>query len=307
MEIEVPLVLFTFFTCLASGIFFMQGVLTLLGKGKEHQLTMLIASLVALAIGGISVFFHLQHPLRMLNGFGHITSGITIELIFIVIFAVVLVLYFLMMRRSEEGVAPKWCAVLAVVISLALPFAMGDSYLMPSIPVWDTYMLPVYYVVDSIFFGAVATAIIMVVRKADADILKLVGFVLVVGAVVTVLVNILYAIFITTMGDEYSSSISYYFDPTLPDVAMRDTSYYIDAILYGFLAPWFWLGVVVVGCLVPAVFGFALWKGSLAEKLSSGQTLAAAIGVAVCTAFGGFVWRVLLYVVAVNALIQFQL
>ena len=43
----------------------------------------------------------------MLNGFGHITSGITIELIFVIVFAIAVVLYFLMMRRSEEGVAPS--------------------------------------------------------------------------------------------------------------------------------------------------------------------------------------------------------
>jgi anaerobic dimethyl sulfoxide reductase subunit C (anchor subunit) len=306
MEIEVPLVLFTFFTCLASGIFFMQGLLTFLGKGKEHQLTMLIASVVALAIGGISVFFHLQNPLRMLNGFGHITSGITIELIFIIVFAVILVLYFLMMRRSEEGVAPKWCAVLAMVIGVVLPFAMGDSYLMPAIPVWDTYLLPLYYVVDGIFFGAIATMIIYYARKADAELIKFVAQVLAIGAVVTLIVNLVYAVYITTLGGEYSSSIDYYFDPTLPDVAMRDTSYYTNAILCGFLAPWFWIAVVIVGCVVPGAFGFAIWKGNLAEKLA-GKELVASIAAAIFTAFGGFAWRVLLYVVAVNALIQFQL
>ena len=49
----------------------------------------------------------------------HITSGITIELIFVIIFGIAVVLYFLMMRRSEEGVAPKWCAILAIVVSVA--------------------------------------------------------------------------------------------------------------------------------------------------------------------------------------------
>ena len=34
MEIQWPLILFTFFNCLAGGIFLMQGILTLSGKGK---------------------------------------------------------------------------------------------------------------------------------------------------------------------------------------------------------------------------------------------------------------------------------
>ncbi len=135
MEIQWPLILFTFFNCLAGGIFLMQGILTLAGKGKAMQLASCVSAIVALAIGGLSVFFHLQHPLRMLNGFGHITSGITIELIFVIVFAIAVVLYFLMMRRSEEGVAPKWCAILAIVVSLALPFATGDSYLMSAIAI----------------------------------------------------------------------------------------------------------------------------------------------------------------------------
>ncbi len=129
MEIQWPLILFTFFNCLAGGIFLMQGILTLSGKGKAMQLASCISAIVVLAIGGLSVFFHLQHPLRMLNGFGHITSGITIELIFVIVFAIAVVLYFLMMRRSEEGVAPKWCAVLAIVVSLGP--AVRDGRLLP--------------------------------------------------------------------------------------------------------------------------------------------------------------------------------
>ena len=93
MEIQWPLILFTFFNCLAGGIFLMQGILTLSGKGKAMQLASCVSAIVALAIGGLSVFFHLQHPLRMLNGFGHITSGITQELIAIVLLAVVMVLF----------------------------------------------------------------------------------------------------------------------------------------------------------------------------------------------------------------------
>ena len=181
MEIQWPLILFTFFNCLAGGIFLMQGILTLSGKGKAMQLASCISAIVALAIGGLSVFFHLQHPLRMLNGFGHITSGITIELIFVIVFAIAVVLYFLMMRRSEEGVAPKWCAVLAIVVSLALPFATGDSYLMSAIPVWDTMLLPLYYVVATVMLGGLAAMIIAGATKAD-DAVKLSATVAFVGA-----------------------------------------------------------------------------------------------------------------------------
>ena len=69
-----------------------------------------------LALGGIAVFFHLQHWERIFNGFGHITSGITQELIAIMVFVVVAVAYFVMARKSADGgTLPKWMAVLAIV------------------------------------------------------------------------------------------------------------------------------------------------------------------------------------------------
>ena len=220
MEIQWPLILFTFFNCLAGGIFLMQGILTLSGKGKAMQLASCVSAIVALAIGGLSVFFHLQHPLRMLNGFGHITSGITIELIFVIVFAIAVVLYFLMMRRSEEGVAPKWCAVLAIVVSLALPFATGDSYLMSAIPVWDTMLLPLYYVVATVMLGGLAAMIIAGATKAD-DAVKLSATVAFIGAVVCAVVSVIYAVAISGMGANYTE-MQYYFDPTHPNVAMAN-------------------------------------------------------------------------------------
>ena len=109
MHPEWPLILFTFFLCVAGGALGAQGLLNVMGKGKKMQLASLVTALAALVVGGLSVFMHLQHWERIFNGFGHITSGITLEFIDCIVFAVVLVLYFLMMRRAEDGMAPKWC------------------------------------------------------------------------------------------------------------------------------------------------------------------------------------------------------
>lgn len=300
MEIQWPLILFTFFNCLAGGIFLMQGILTLAGKGKSMQLVSCISSIVCLAVGGLAVFFHLQHPLRMLNGFGHITSGITIELIAVVVFAIAVVLYFLMMRRSEEGVAPKWCAVLAVVVSVALPFLTGDSYLMSAIPVWDTMLLPLYYVAATVMLGGLAAMVIAGATKAE-DGVKLSATVAFIGTLVTLALSIIYAVTISGMGESFTE-MEYYFDPTLPDVAMRQAEQVTAAIMVGEHAVAFWLGVVVVGGVVPAVLSFLVMTG----KIAADKTLVLAIVALVCAIVGTLVWRVLLYEVAVNALIQFQ-
>ena len=170
MNPEWPLILFTFFLCVSGGVLGVQGLLCVLGKGKKMQLPSLVVSLAALAVGGIAVFMHLQHWERIFNGFGHITSGITLEFIGCIVFFVVLVLYFLFMRRSEDGMAPKWCGVLAIVAGLGLPALTGDSYLMHALPSWDTPLLIVYYLVNAVFMGGLASLIIAgVVGDDDAS------------------------------------------------------------------------------------------------------------------------------------------
>ncbi len=307
MELQWPLILFTFFNCLTGGIILTQGVLTLVGKGKKMQLASLVATLVSLAVGGIAVTMHLENPMRIFNAFGALlggngtdVSGITLELWAIVVVFVILVLSFLFMRRSEEGLIPKWCAVLCIVGGIALPVVTGDSYLMESLPSWDTPLLPLYYLANALLLGGLAALVISIATKcedANPTCLKIAC----VGALATLVVTIIYAVYISMTGDSYTDA-TYYFDPTLPDVGMVDTESYTSGILSGAYAVLFWLGNVIVGCVVPAVFALAGATGKLAAfKLGDGnRLLAATIVVIVCAVIGSFVWRCLLYLVAIH-------
>ena len=122
-----------------------------------------------------------------------------------------------------------------------------------------------------------------------------------IGAVVCAIVSVIYAVAISGMGANYTE-MEYYFDPTLPDVAMRQSEQITGAILAGEHAVAFWLGNVVVGCAVPAVLAALVMCG----KVPAEKALAVAVIALVCAVIGTIVWRVLLYEVAVNALIQFQ-
>ena len=297
MEMEWPLILFTFFVCLASGILLGQGVMTVLGKGKSMQLASLVSSLVALAVGGISVFFHLQHWERIFNGFGHITSGITLEFIGCVVFFVVLVVYFLMMRRAEDGMAPKWCGVLAIIMGVAMPAITGDSYLMEAIPVWDTFLLPVYYVFNAVFFGGLSVLVIAALTKCD-DVNDTAIWLAIGGGVATAVALIAYAVFINSLGGVYSD-ITYYFDPTLPDSSMIDVQEdFVGTVLVGSNAPLFWIGAVIVGVALPVVAAFMAKRALAGGKQQQVLPLAGA-GLA-CALAGGICWRMILYMVAVS-------
>ncbi len=105
------------------------------GVGQKAQMPRWIASAVLLAVGGIAVFFHLEHWERIFNGFGHLTSGITQELIAIVVLAAVAVAYLVMLRKSDDGASvPKWLAWLSVRAVVALVAVMAHSYTMAARP-----------------------------------------------------------------------------------------------------------------------------------------------------------------------------
>ncbi len=295
MELQWPLILFTFFLCVAGGTLALQGLLTVLGRGKQMQLPSLIVAAAALVVGGISVFLHLEHWERIFNGFGHITSGITLEFIGCIVFAVVLVLYFFLMRRSEEGVAPKWVGVVAIIVGLALCAVTGDSYLMSALPVWDTFMLPIYYVVNACFLGGLVAMVIAGAVKCD-DALGLTAKVALVAGLVQLVVLVIYAVLINNMGGMFTE-VTYYFDPTLPDVGMIDTDSVVGSILTGSNALAYWGGVQLVGVVVPVVLAFLAMRGAAASKFVS----FGALGLA-CAVVGSFIWRALLYMVAVHAL-----
>ena len=298
MELEWPLIFFTFFLCLCGGTMAIQGLLILLGKGEKMQKLSLISSAIFLVVGGIAVFTHLEHWERLFNAFGSVLtgngtaiSGITLELWGCVIFALMLVLYFLFMRRSESGVAPKWCAVLAIIVGIALPAVTGDSYLMIAIPAWDTPLLIVYYICNAVLLGSIVAMIISAVVK-DSDACTIVSRVALVAGVVSIIVVIAYAAQIASFG-QYGE-IEYYFDPTHPDTAMVDSAAVNASVLTGSLAGLFWGLAVVVGLLVPVVLAFVVQRGA------GDKALPAAAGTAVCAVAGSIAWRCILYLVAIS-------
>lgn len=303
MELQWPLILFTFFLCVCGGTFAMQGALTLAGKGKKSQTISLIVSAVALVVGGLSVFMHLQHWERIFNAFGALlagngvgVSGITLELWGCVVFAIALVLYFLFMRRSEDGVAPKWCAVVAVIVGLALPAVTGDSYLMAALPAWDTPLLIAFYVVNAVLLGSLVQLVIAGVA-GDVDVRDVLAKVAIAAAVVQGVVLVAYAAIIGSLGGSWSE-VSYYFDPTLPDIAMVDAAATLN-VLTGSTAVAFWVCCIAIGVVAAAAIAY------LAKKAEGTRLTTLAASALACAVVGSFAWRCILYVVAISIFAMF--
>lgn len=215
MDLQWPLIIFTAFVSWSAGLFATQSVLALKGEGRKAQLPALMTSLVILAVGGIAVFFHLEHWERIFNGFGHITSGITQELICVVLMVIVMVIYFATLRKSKEkGTVSKPVAIAGVITAALLVIIAGASYLMPARPAWSNPGEVLSLLGNACILGPATMMVIMGVCAKDEPISETaLPKVLLIGAIINVATTLLY---LAMMAFSTGSLVeySYYADPS---------------------------------------------------------------------------------------------
>lgn len=284
MELQWPLMIFTLCICISAGLFGMQGLFAVLKKDSSIQLPCLLVSAVSLVIGGIASFLHLEHWDRIFNGFGHLSSGITQELIAIVVFVFVMVLYFIMLRRNDGGV-PVWCGVSAIVISLVLVVVMSHSYNMAARPPWDSVLLWIYYLANAVLFGGIGVALIAALKGSSSAVVSVSALV---GSIANAFSVVAYSIYLFVIRKSFTD-VGYYFDPTQPTKEMVDPSAVFSGFFSGEGALLFWGGVIVVGVLTPLVTSFIARK-----KAAQSQIVLLAFGL-LAAIIGAVCFRAMLY------------
>lgn len=249
MEAQWPLIIFTLFVCLTCGIFGAMSILALKGQGRQLQFTSLISATVSLAIGGFGAFLHLEHWERIFNGFGHITSGITQELIGCVALAVIIVAWFVVLRGGKE--IPKALAWITLAVAVLMLVATGHSYLMPARPAWGIALI-VFYVANACLLGAVAMWLISIMKKDEASEGSSIQFALV-GSVVQLAAMAVYTIAcsMTKFAD-----FGFYADPTSMTTAPTHVDSLLAIMVSGDGALMFWCSiacaVVALVCAIAA-------------------------------------------------------
>ena len=283
MELQWPLILFTTLVAWSAGLFGTQALMAVFGVGKRAQVPAWVASAVLLAAGGIAVFFHLEHWERIFNGFGHLTSGITQELIAIVVLAVVAVAYLVLMRKSDDGASvPKWLAWVAVALSVVLVAVMAHSYTMAARPAWDSVLWILYVLGNACVLGPATFLLVLAAggpgdqpadRAADAG--APAGRTALAGAAINALATLAFAAFLQLSAGSFAD-VGLYFDPTHPTKAMADAAATVAS-----QAPLLWLGAVAVGAIVPLAAAF-MGRRTGNWKLWVPVAIAAALVGAVC-------------------------
>ena len=283
MELQWPLILFTTLVAWSAGLFGTQALMAVFGVGKKAQVPAWVASAVLLAAGGIAVFFHLEHWERIFNGFGHLTSGITQELIAIVVLAVAAVAYLVLMRKSDDGASvPKWLAWVAVALSVVLVAVMAHSYTMAARPAWDSVLWILYVLGNACVLGPATFLLVLAAggpgdqpadRAADAG--APAGRTALAGAALNALAALAFAAFLQLSAGSFAD-VGLYFDPTHPTKAMADAAATVAS-----QAPLLWLGAVAVGAFVPLAAAF-MGRRTGSWKLWAPAAIIAALVGAVC-------------------------
>ena len=273
MELQWPLILFTALVAWSAGLFGTQALLAAGGHAKKAQMPAWVTSAVLLAAGGIAVFFHLEHWERIFNGFGHLTSGITQELIAIVALAVVAVAYLVMMRRSDDGATvPKWLCWASVAVCAVLVAVMAHSYTMAARPAWDSVLWILYVLGNACALGPCTMALIM---AAAGDETAPAGLPALAGAALGAVTAVAFAAFLQASAGSFAE-VGFYFDPTHPTAGMADAAGAVAA-----QAPLLWAGAVAVGGLAPLAAAF-VGRRSGNWKVWGGVAVACALAGAIC-------------------------
>lgn len=290
MELQWPLILFTTLLAWSAGLFATQCIYALRGVGARAQIPAWITSAVLLVVGGIAVFMHLEHWERIFNGFGHITSGITQELIAIVVLAVVALIYLVYLRKNE-GAAPKWIAWVGIVASAVLLVVMAHSYMMPARPAWDSIFQVISIVGAACVMGPATMAFLCsaVAKLGQVDPFE--NTLVVAGSAVNVITSVIYVAVMSIAGNSYASMGSY-FDPTHPTYPMVDTTA-LSPFSDGMVAT----AVAVIAAIV------ALAGAFVGKKKSSWSVWG--IVVAVCGLVSALALRILFYQMGGSVFIYF--
>lgn len=289
MEIQWPLALFTLATCAASGLFAAEGVLVIGGKGRKLYMPATIVSFVLVVLGGISSFFHLQHWERIFNGFGHLSSGITQELIGLVLLVICLAVFFVMNRKTpDDEEMPKWTGVMAVIMAVVMVAIGAHAYQMAARPAWSNIGTYLYFFGSALVMGsALAWMIGSFVKEPDSEQCSL--WTGVSGAIAFVCVLVFTFV---AQAAQFNSFVSYY-DPVAPTVDPVMSSEVITSVLFGENAVLYWGVAVVVGTIVPAIVGFI---GKKAPKSAQALSLIAVI----CAVVGSLCFRAMFYLMGVS-------
>jgi anaerobic dimethyl sulfoxide reductase subunit C (anchor subunit) len=194
MAIEWALVLFTAVSGTGAWLFVAAALGELAKKDEVIGKAEAIVAFVLLAVGGCLSVLHLRHPEHILEALNRPASGIFIEALLVGLTALVILIYLILVWRNATAGARKAVAVVGIITGIVFSFACGSSYMMSARPAWDSIFLPLAYLGTAAAAGTSLNLLIKIVRKGDAQSVRLASLLALGGGVAGAVLALAYCL-----------------------------------------------------------------------------------------------------------------
>ena len=230
----------------------------------------------------------LKDPLRFIYLFTNFSSVMTIGTYFISFFMMAAAYIALMelLKRDVNKIVEYVGIVFAVATAIYTGFLIG---VIGAVPLWNTAILPILFVVSAFSTGIAGTMLVSAIvdKKVVHEVMsiKKIHLTLLVSEVF-----LIFTMFLITSSTNESAAQS------------------VSMLLSGDYSSLFWLGLIVVGLIVPiAIEALELWNAKKLHQTPAGMEVAASGSQGIATTMitesavlaGGFMLRYLLLAAAV--------
>jgi DMSO reductase anchor subunit len=278
MEASWALISFTLLTGLGMGTFAFVVVTEWLDKAEHIRLPGVIISLAALAAGGAVSFFHIGHPERVANVLSNLQSRISQELILGVLAALLIALYGLsLLTGFLPAIGRKILATVGLIVAIMLAAWGGWMYFLPSRPAWHTILWPLMYILSAAVMGIFAMYIWSLVSREDSETVSAINQAAAIALAIQVVLIVAYVIFLALNRFQHTSRSP-----------LR--------LLAGDLVITFWIGIILVGMLIPLLL--TTWHQLRKQPFK--PSLGPAVLGFVCVVIGAVAMRSIMYMLGTS-------
>ncbi len=159
-----PLLVSTLLTCCGLGTLFFAGLGEVRGFGRRSRTPALAAALVVLVASLVVTVVGYGSPaaaLAILRGVTRL-SGVSLSMLMTLLGVVLAVVYLAMQGRGASRGARVAIAALALFVGASGAWLAGNQYVLANKPAWNTWLLPVCYLLNALAMGGALTCSIMV-------------------------------------------------------------------------------------------------------------------------------------------------
>lgn len=281
----IPIVLYLFLAGLGAGAY---ATTALAGWGREikkvYQLASRLTALVLVGIGLVLLMADahagLVNPVRFFFLISNPASVMMWGVVFLSVFMIVCLIAVILVFRGRN--VPKWLDGVGIAISVAV--AAYTAVLLgaagASMPLWNIVVLPPLFLVSAASTGIAADNLIAIATKTAND-----GFLATANKVhkwLPIVEVVLIALLLFVVSGNEAGFAS------------------VNAILKGEYALLFWIGLIVIGIVVPMVVSFTNKSEGEGSAVAGVEKVEMLIGSEVCVLVGGLALRAIIVMAATS-------